>query len=94
MKYAVMAGTLAVLGGISSASAAPLAVSAQAIQSEAHVTHVRYGCGRGWTPNRWGNCSRVEEAYGYRGGYGNRQYGGYGRQYGGYGRGYRQRDGY
>ena len=33
------------------------------VTAPSHVEDVAYGCGRGWTRNRWGDC---RPAYGYR----------------------------
>ena len=61
------------LGLAGTASAAPLSpIPANALRTTA-VETVAYGCGPGWTPNRWGECRPMYRRYGY-----GRHYGPYG----------------
>ncbi|KQP00969.1 hypothetical protein [Methylobacterium sp. Leaf93] len=46
------------------ALAGPLAVSPVEIRPDVLVEQVAYGCGPGWTLNRWGEC-RPMRRYGY-----------------------------
>jgi hypothetical protein len=57
IKYAA-AATLAVSGTVATAAtsnAMPI-VSVARPAAPALVEHVRWGCGIGWHPNRWGRC--------------------------------------
>ncbi len=57
IQYAA-AATLALTGTVATAAtsnAMPIVSLAQPV-APALVEHVRWGCGVGWHPNRWGRC--------------------------------------
>ncbi len=61
-----LTGLAASVGTSSAMNVAPLAPGASPL-----VQDVRWGCGPGWQPNRWGRCVPVRRPYyGYGGGYG------------------------
>ncbi len=51
---------------IAPASAAPFGISPQ-VESGQLVQDIRYGCGPGRHPNRWGRCVGNRRAYRHRG---------------------------
>ncbi len=55
--FAAVVAAGAAFGATSQASAMPLANDVGA--AGAQVELARYGCGPGWTPNRWGRCVRA-----------------------------------
>ena len=61
-----LTGLAASVGPSSAMPAAPAPPAASPL-----VQDVRWGCGPGWQPNRWGRCVPAPRAYyGYGGGYG------------------------
>lgn len=78
-KETGLAALLVIGGGFAApAMAAPFAVSSATTVSNATVERVAYGCGPGWSPNRWGECRPMYRRYGYyrpyRGYYATRDY--------------------
>ncbi|MBZ9887956.1 hypothetical protein LB559_08395 [Mesorhizobium sp. BR1-1-3] len=56
LKNYAAAAILAVSGTVVTASASSAMPIVSVAQPAALVEHVRWGCGIGWHPNRWGRC--------------------------------------